>query len=394
MNVKDHASIFRIASLAGIAASTMILSIVFAIVKKLYIDESICILLFSLVFTALFILVLELQRKQAQIGGNTETSFVRIAFCYAICCVMMFAMCYLPAFYKPVMLITLLMYAVSNELIALTVVVYYISLYGLLFSAEATEIILFSLMCLFAAAFASSLKKEGFRFISGMLVVILHILIPGLFYYWTYHEIQPVFYAIGAAEGLFIAVFIVFVLAHIREETEKQITLNYMDMIQDTYPLVTEVKAYSAVEYEHARKVAELCYRAAQKLEFDENLCAAAGFYYRLGRWEGEPYVENGVRQAQKYCFPKRLIDILNEYYGERKKPSTPESALVHIVDAITIKIEVLNKDLTLSDWNRDILIYQSLDGFSASGLYDESGMSINQFLRLREYLVKEAVKE
>lgn len=394
MNVKDHASVFRIASLTGIAAATLLLNIVFVIVKKLYIDEGICILFFALLFTALFILVLELQRKQAQIGGNTETSFVRIAVCYGISCAAMFGMCYLPAFYKPVMFITLLMYTVSNELIALTVSIYFISLYGLLFSAEATEVILFCLMSLFAAAFASCLKKRGFRFFGGMLVLFLHILIPGIFYYWTYHESNPMDYAIGAAEGLVTAAFIVFLLAHIREETDKQITLNYMDMIQDTYPLVTEVKNYSSVEYAHARKVADLCYRAAQKLDYDENLCAAAGFYYRLGRWEGEPYVENGVRQAQKYCFPKRLIDILNEYYGELKKPSTPESALVHIVDAITLKIEVLNQDLTLSDWNRDILIYQSLDEFSGSGLYDESGMSINQFLRLREYLVKEALKE
>ena len=393
MNVKERASIYRFLSLAGIGISAMILSVLLCLIKKLYIDESICIVLFCVFFLAVFILELELQRKRAAIGKNTETSFSKIAIMFVICCFLEFLMNWLPEFYKPVMLIALFMYAVSNELIAYTAVTYFISLYALLFSPGTTELIVLFAMSILSIAVGSALTKPSYRFLSGILLFLFHLILPIFASYWTYHRIHMIQYVYGAVEGFFTAVVVIWFFLHLKEDTANQITINYIDMIQDTYPLVAEVKAFSEIEYQHARKVSDLCYRAAQKLEYDENLCAAAGFYYRLGRWEGEPYIENGIRQAQKYCFPQKLICILGEYYGEVRKPSTRESALVHIVDAIVKKIEVLNEDVTLSDWNRDILIYQSLDDFSSSGLYDESGMSINQFLRLREYLVKEALK-
>ena len=393
MNLKERASIFRILSLVGIGISAMVLSVLLCLIKKLYIDESICIVLFCVFFLAVFILELELQRKRAAIGKNTETSFSKIAIMFAICCLLELLMNWLPEFYKPVMLIALFMYAVSNELIAYTAVTYFISLYALLFSPGTTELIVLFAMSILAIAVGSALTKPTYRFLSGVLLFLFNLILPVFASYWTYHKISMIQYVYGAVEGLFTAVVVIWFFLRLKEDTANQITINYIDMIQDTYPLVAEVKAFSEIEYQHARKVSDLCYRAAQKLEYDENLCAAAGFYYRLGRWEGEPYIENGIKQAQKYCFPQKLIRILGEYYGEVRKPSTRESALVHIVDAIVKKIEVLNEDVTLSDWNRDILIYQSLDDFSSSGLYDESGMSINQFLRLREYLVKEALK-
>ena len=72
------------------------------------------------------------------------------------------------------------------------------------------------------------------------------------------------------------------------------------------------------------------------------------------------------------------------------KALSTPESALVHMVDAIVKKLEVMHKDVGNSQWNRDMLIYQTLNEFSSTGLYDQSGMSMNQFLKAREFLAKE----
>ena len=35
------------------------------------------------------------------------------------------------------------------------------------------------------------------------------------------------------------------------------------------------------------------------------------------------------------------------------------------------------------------MIIYQTMNEFSASGLYDESGLGMNHFLKIREYLAK-----
>ena len=36
------------------------------------------------------------------------------------------------------------------------------------------------------------------------------------------------------------------------------------------------------------------------------------------------------------------------------------------------------------------MVIYQTLNEFSTNGMYDNAGMSMNMFLKIREYLVQE----
>ena len=70
--------------------------------------------------------------------------------------------------------------------------------------------------------------------------------------------------------------------------------------------------------------------------------------------------------------------------------PSTRESAIVHMVDACVKKIEFLRTQEPPASWNQEMIIYQTLNELSATGIYDESGLSMNQFLKVREFLVCE----
>ena len=149
-------------------------------------------------------------------------------------------------------------------------------------------------------------------------------------------------------------------------------------------------KDFSKVEYEHARKVSDIASRCAKAVGYNEHLCLAGGFYYRMGQWIGDPYVEEGVKKAKSLCFPEELMKILQEYYGEKQLPSMPESALVHMVDALVIKLEKINDGFEKSEWNHEILINQTLNEYSSSGIYDHCGMSMNQFLKIRQFLTKE----
>ena len=60
------------------------------------------------------------------------------------------------------------------------------------------------------------------------------------------------------------------------------------------------------------------------------------------------------------------------------------------MVDGLIKKLEVLDSQTMSSEWNQDMVIYQTLNDFSAQGLYDKSGLSMNMFLKIREYLVNE----
>ena len=49
-----------------------------------------------------------------------------------------------------------------------------------------------------------------------------------------------------------------------------------------------------------------------------------------------------------------------------------------------------MKEGVGLSQWNKEMIIYQTLNEFSSSGIYDVSGLGMNQFLKIREYLTKE----
>ena len=123
----------------------------------------------------------------------------------------------------------------------------------------------------------------------------------------------------------------------------------------------------------------------------DAPCATTAGFYYRLGKMEGEPEIDNALRLANNHCFPTdAVMAVMEEYGGILRLPQTPESAIVHMVDALVTKIELLDQDTMSSTWNQDMVIYQTLNELSQKGIYDESGLSINQFLKIREKLVRE----
>ena len=101
--------------------------------------------------------------------------------------------------------------------------------------------------------------------------------------------------------------------------------------------------------------------------------------------------------EQERYDYLRNIIKTINQNgrvtvrgYGEEQLPSSPESALVHMVDAVVIRLEAMEQNVGQSVWNRDIVIYQTVNDFSSSEIYDHSGMSMNQFLKIREFLAKE----
>lgn len=160
--------------------------------------------------------------------------------------------------------------------------------------------------------------------------------------------------------------------------------------MDDSYSLARELEVFSKAEFIHARRVSKVASRCAKLVGADERICAAAGFYYRIGVIEGDEIAQSGVGIVQRESFPEEVARIICEYNGEIEPLSTSESAIVHMVDALIKKLEALqNRESMSSDWNQDMVIYQTLNEFSSSGIYDNSGLSMNRFLQIREYLVK-----
>ena len=102
--------------------------------------------------------------------------------------------------------------------------------------------------------------------------------------------------------------------------------------------------------------------------------------------------IDNAIKLANDYCFPNDVIQILSEYGGIVYLPSSRESAIVHMVDAVTTKVELFDADSMSSNWNQNMVIYQTINELSQKGFYDNSGLTMNNFLVIREILANEDI--
>ncbi len=390
--MKEPLNLYRMLSLVAIALDSIGFTLLLCTRGHLYLDEGLCLLFLDMLFVLIYVFELEYERNHYKIADHSQTSFVRLAAAYIICSLLVIGMTFLPEFFRPVMVIPIIICAVSNVSVALSVGIFWDILLTLSTGESFYALASFVVMTTLAAILAQGLKEQRYRIWISFLYACIGMMVPEILYYLAYKEISGEVFGYGAVNGIVTALIAFFIFQRLWETTETEKQNRYIDIVSEDFSEVKALKDFSMIEYRHAKKVSDVAYACAKQVGYDENLCLAGGFYYRMGRWIGEPYIENATHKAKTLCFPEPLIVILSEYYGLEKKPSTPESALIHMVDALLIKLEAMALDVNKSQWNREMFIYQTLNEFSSSGIYDRSGMSMNSFLSVREFLAKEGV--
>ena len=387
---EEKINIYRVLSIAGIFLCLVSTAGGLCFINQMKIEQVLCIVFIILGIMPVLIFELVHERHSANIGNNIQTTYARVAIGVLICCAILFAISFLPEFYRPILLIVLIMSAFSNSQICMTIMVFYLTLLTLTTGGSFFELLTYIILTVIGISFAKALTRSDYRPLISIIFFFVSVLFPSLFYYLANDEIVMTNFIYCLFNGALVVLYSVLFYPKEKTLTEEEVPQVYAHLLEEDYVQIREVRAYSMAEYRHARKVSDIAFKYATVLNMDAQLAAAAGFYYRLGRWEGEPVVEAGVKKAEQLCFPQPLIQVLKEYNGEEALPSTKESALIHIIDAVLIKVELLEKEVGASQWNREVLIHQTLNELSTAGLYDKSGLSINAFIKIREWLAKE----
>lgn len=374
----------------GILAVTVALCLFFCWKNHTPADGIAVYMILDLIYGALLICLLESSRLHGRLDESRSSDYRSLFFCSTAVCVILAVWSYLPHFTLPVALLAWFLGMAAQPFVAAEMGIFLSVIFGIATGSGFYELAGMCLLVLAGAQMSDTTADKEKR-LSG-LVILSSVQLAG----WmvtaylaehTAHVNILLWNLISAAAlvpaGLYLARRFYEVKRYARMDALEAI-------IAEDYPLRMEIKNYSPAEYVHAMKVSMIASKCAKEIGADDLLAAAGGFYYRLGILEGEPFIENGVRLAEQKCFPESVIQILAEYNGEYELPSTKESAIVHMVDACLKKVEMLNGHNLSTSWNQDMVIYQALNEFSATGIYDGSGISMNQFLKIRELLVRE----
>lgn len=389
MMTEDIFSVKRLTAILSMLLGLVGLSLFWAFWYRFLLDQILSFTALSVLFFPIFLLFLETERKNGRLSVNTMDSYRRVSrgFLLMLGCYLIFS--FLPSYAAPVALPAMLLTLVSNPVVGITGGLYLDMLLCMVSEYSYYELAVYLALTVSGCLLAAMFERKKYRPYMALLIFSISFVLPELFYFLGSLEMRPLILLYGAIGGIISCLVLFLCYDKVTAVSREEMALTLQEIVQPDYPLVKDIKNYSEVDYLHAMHVSKTAYQCALHIGADAEVASAAGFYYRLGKLLGEPFIENGVLLAAQNCFPVSVIEILKEYNGEQKLPSTQESAIVHIADAVITKFELLDKDTLSSTWNRDMVIYQTLNEKSAAGIYDESGLSMNQYLKVREYLTK-----
>lgn len=388
---EDRFSPKRMIRMLGILISVALYSVFLAIICKFTIDRVLVLVFVNALYLPLLIAVIEMERIRGHMNRNERSDFHQLFLCFLATSACYVGFFFMPAYMAPVMIPVMILSCGGNELIGILGGIYFNTLLCMCSSGSFYEYAAYTMLTVLSGILLMVISQKKYKIYGCIMTVALSFAVPSIFYYISSFEINYHQYLSAGCSMILTAVFSYFFADRLYYYTKHEKERTLAEIIAENFPLVQEIKNYSEIDYAHARKVSSVAEECAKELGADDKTVAAAGFYYRIGKLEGEPFVENGVRLAEINCFPKNVVKILSEYNGELNAISSIESAIVHIVDSIVTKFELLDKETVKNSWNHDIIIYQTLNEKSAAGLYDEANLGMNQFIKIREFLTKGA---
>lgn len=373
------------------AVCGVIESLLAGILKHQDTDRIAALVFFTVFYSVIFLAGMELYRGKNDSFYEKAGDYKGIALCYGLSCLAAVLFLFLPDYARPVLLLAVGMTMVANAFFGLTAGMFQAAVFTLCGQEDVCVLLCYILLLIGGCMAVSFLEKAETLRLSMVFLFLYTFGSILIFSYLQSGQLELNVLSYGLCNGILSAAGAGILCQKLSVRMQGSKKQEMEKILREDFGLVRDVQAFSKADYDHARKVSEIAGNCARLIGADPYVAAAGGFYYRLGRMEGEPYVENGVALAKSNYLPKEIIGILSEYNGEQKLPSTVESAVVHIVDSVVAKFDVLDKTTLSSSWNQDILVYQTLNENSAAGLYDESGFSMNMFLKIRDYLIKEA---
>lgn len=386
----EYVSRKRVNKMMAIFMVMIAYSLLLGILKGMLLDQLLCMMILDLVFCAILTFLLEQQRLSGKLCGNRTTDYNKVLTGVLLASLFGVVCGFFPAFVRPVLAIVIVVTGFSSEWLGLCIGIYYSIILSITCGMSMHEVFCYFMLTLSCsmlfAVWENPRLKKSFMIVMGCLQTLM----PPLFYYLEYRKYNLRILLLSLLMGVVLTIVLHYGYEKMYDLREHEIDNLLQDMLEDEYAAAKELRRFSMKEYRHAKLVSKVARDCARIAGADETLCAVGGLYYRIGVLKGEYIAKNGKMVAAEKCFPEKVYQIIREYYGVLELPSTPESAIVQMIDGVLCRIEEMCANDELDEWNKDMVVYHTLTEFLSNGMYNNANLSMHKFLEIREYLVKE----
>lgn len=288
-----------------------------------------------------------------------------------------------------VMAVTLLLSSILPFYTGMELSIYIFIYTAVFYKYESMETIVYLSLMLMGLMFSKAFKNEKNR---QLLILVIFAIMFVMLYLLQFADGRVTEYLLLINNSIVAVINILLMQMGymlMKRYAKKDIPLATKTILDENFPLVILMKNSSRSKYNHARKVALLSSKVARVIGVDVELAMTGGFYYALCDNDEDDPIEFASALGRKNALPPQVISIISEYKGIKKPIRTREGAVIEIVDQLITDLPKLDS----KEIPPQIVIISKLNDISTSGILDESGLSMNSFIKLRDYLVKELEK-
>ena len=138
-----------------------------------------------------------------------------------------------------------------------------------------------------------------------------------------------------------------------------------------------------------AKRTSRLVKEITELIGGNESLAQVGSFYAECGRTISSNYIKEGLIIARDNNFPVEIIAFIKEHNFKLGYPKSRETAITMIICKLTSTIEFLESRGMKR--NLSTVVDGVMDSCLMAGRLDASGLSLNEYKFIKDYLIEEA---
>ena len=161
-----------------------------------------------------------------------------------------------------------------------------------------------------------------------------------------------------------------------------------------SYLLCDKIEAYNRIVsnekvFNEAKRNSRFVKEITGHLDGNVSLAEAGAFYAECGRIVSNNYIKEGLILAKANNFPNEVIDFIKEHNFKLGYPKSRETAITMIVCKLSATIGFLESKKIKHSVTQ--IVDGVMDSCLMAGRLDASGLSLNEYKFIKNYLLEEA---
>ena len=161
-----------------------------------------------------------------------------------------------------------------------------------------------------------------------------------------------------------------------------------------SYLLCDKIEAYNRIVsnekvFNEAKRNSRFVKEITGHLDGNVSLAEAGAFYAECGRIVSNNYIKEGLILAKANNFPNEVIDFIKEHNFKLGYPKSRETAITMIVCKLSATIGFLESKKIKHSVTQ--IVDGVMDSCLMAGRLDASGLSLNEYKFIKDYLLEEA---